>query len=270
MFWGLHIWGVLKKKYFFLFGLPLLCFLGANLSANGQVGINTTNPQEKLHIAGSTGTMRVESLNAANNPYNSGDTDGNGNMDDNTVPLYVDENGDFILKLEVLENSGAEDFIIPSASATVFLSPINNTGCVETLIETYVLPEISRPTLLQVKYNISHEIYNGSNALSDGLARRVDNFIRITPDPDPTDGIPNREYGPSSRTYTSASVNSVRKHFYNGHTTYIQLIPPANSTQIFTLEIWGRVCSNLNNGGGSLQTLVTFATDFDFIFLKLH
>jgi hypothetical protein len=198
-------------------------------------------------------------------------------MDDNTVPLYVDENGDFILQLQVLENSGSEDWIVPTFTSVVSLETSNSTGCVDALIEDFVITGISRATLLQVKYNISHEIFDVANfqkvSLSDGLARRVDNFIRVTPDPDPTDNFPDREYGPSSRTYTSASLNSVRGPFYNGHTTYIKLIPANNTTQDYTVEIWGRLCSNLNNGangGGSLVTKLSFAVDFDFLFLKLH
>jgi hypothetical protein len=256
-----------------LFIILLLSFQGIL----GQVGINTTDPQEAIHLAGSTGTLRVESLNAANNIYNPGDLDGDGNMDDNTVPLYVDENGDFILQLQVLENSGSEDWIVPTFNSVVQLEASNSTGCVDVVIETFIIEDISRPTLLQVKYNISHEIFDVVNfkkvSLSDGLARRVDNYIRVTPDPDPTDNITNREYGPSSRTYTSGSTNSVQGPFYNGHTTYINLIPPANTTQDFTLEIWGRLCSNLDNaanGGDSLVTKLSFAVDFDFLFLKLH
>ncbi len=273
MYWGQKIWGSFSLNGFSYLGISsMFFFLLFPYAGSSQVGINTSDPQEKLHIAGTTGTLRVESLNAANNPFNSGDTDGNGNMDDNTVPLYVDEHGDFKLQLEVLENSGAEDYLIPYVNQTLTLSTNNTSGCIDKLIETYVFPPISRPTLLQVKYNISHKIYldNQNNSLADGLARRVDNFIRITPDPDPTDGITDREYGPSSRTYTSASANSVQGPFFNGHTTYVRLIPAPNTTENYTLELWGRVCSDLNSSGGSLQTRVFFTYDADFLFLKLH
>ena len=271
MNWGIHIWGNTSRRLFCLPSLLVIIAMNIPILCLGQVGINTTDPQEKLHIAGTTGTMRVESLSHIN-PFNGGDVDNDGDMDDNTVPLYVDENGDFTLELQVLENSGSEDYIIPVLNQTVTLTASNTSGCVDKLIETYVFPPISRPTLLQVKYNISHKIFldNQQASLADGLARRVDNFIRVTPDPDPTDGILDREYGPSSRTYTSASANSAQGPFFNGHTTYIKLLPPENSTETYTLEIWGRVCSNLNSSGGSLQTKVFFTNDTDFLFLKLH
>ena len=255
------------KRFYFIFFLSIHFLYG-------QVGVNTTDPKEALHLAGDTGTLRVETLNGLYNDYNPGDLEGDGN-DDNTVPLYVDENGDFTLQLDVLENSGSEDWIVPTFAQIVTLAESNSSGCVDAVIETFVIEDISRPTLLQVKYNISHEIFSVFSSgqkvsISDGLARRVDNFIRVTPDPDPTDNISNREYGTSSRTYTSNSINSVQGPFYNGHTTYIKLIPAPNTTQDFTLEIWGRLCSNLTTGGDSLLTRLSFAVDFDFLFLKLH
>lgn len=271
MNWGIHIWGIFNRGQLCLPVLLVLFVMTTSSYVTGQVGINTTNPQEKLHIAGTTGTMRVESLNAANNPYNGGDTDNDGNMDNNTVPLYVDENGDFTLELDVLENSGSEDYITPALNNAFTLNASNSTGCEHRLITAYNFPPISRPTLLQVKYNVSHTIKsNGQTSLSDGLARRVDNYIRITPDPDPTDGVSDREYGPSSRAYTSASLNSIQGPFFNGHTTYIKLIPPTNTTVNYTLLLYGRVCSNLNTSGSSLQTTVSFTDDTDFLFLKLH
>ena len=55
----------------------------------GQVGIGTTNPQKDLHLAGTNATIRIEKLNATNNPtYNDGIK---------PAPVYVDGNGDFAL-----------------------------------------------------------------------------------------------------------------------------------------------------------------------------
>ena len=54
-----------------------------------QVGINTQNPQQEVHLAGSTENVRVEGLNAANNVNNLG----NGS----TTRVLVDEDGDLIL-----------------------------------------------------------------------------------------------------------------------------------------------------------------------------
>ena len=54
-----------------------------------QVGIGTTNPQKELHVAGTTSTIRIESINSVNSPtFNDGIT---------KTPVFVDGNGDLTL-----------------------------------------------------------------------------------------------------------------------------------------------------------------------------
>ena len=43
-----------------------------SLLSIGQVGINNTNPQQELHVSGTNSTIRIEGLNATNNPLNLG------------------------------------------------------------------------------------------------------------------------------------------------------------------------------------------------------
>lgn len=55
--------------------IQLLLFAFAlGINANAQVGINITTPwpEEELHIGGDTSNIRIEGLNAANNPNNLG------------------------------------------------------------------------------------------------------------------------------------------------------------------------------------------------------
>ena len=91
-------------KFFYI----LLIFSPFIFSQTG-IGIGTTSPQQKLHIASPTGSLRVESLNEANNIYNGGDVDGDGDLTNNTFPLYVDDKGDFTLELVPLYNSEDSD-----------------------------------------------------------------------------------------------------------------------------------------------------------------
>ena len=216
-----------------------------------QVGINTTTPQETLHLSSSTGTLRVESLNAVNNLHNGGDVNGDGNLSNDTFPLYVDDKGDFTLQLDVLENTGSTDALDDTilSTNTVTLGTSNTNGFSDTQIKTYTIV-LDRPTLLEVKYNISHHIYldNLLTPISDGLARKVENYISVSPDPDPTDGISNRGYCPSARSYTSASANSVTGPFYNGHTTYIKFEPSPGVPTAYTITIMGSVSSNIRGG----------------------
>jgi len=67
----------------------IYCVLFISSLSIGQVGIGTVSPQKDLHIAGTTATIRIEKLDAVNNPtYNDGL---------NSAPVYVDGNGDFVL-----------------------------------------------------------------------------------------------------------------------------------------------------------------------------
>src|SRR5690606_19736809 len=69
----------MKKLIFLLF--PVFTF--------GQVGIHTSNPQSTLHVAGATSNVKVEGLNANNNPNNLGA--------ESTTRVFVDKFGDLVL-----------------------------------------------------------------------------------------------------------------------------------------------------------------------------
>lgn len=278
MNWGLHIWGIWSKRktsFYLTLIIPLLSIT----TVMGQVGINTTNPQEKLHIAGATGTLRVESLNSVNNAYNGGDWDNDGDMSNNTYPLYVDSNGDFTLELQTYLNTEASDALNDTELPTNSVTVTDNTlrGYNSTTIKTYTIT-LDRPTLLEIKFNISHHIYenNTYTPISDTLSRQVANWIEVTPDPDPNDGVSKRTYGICARTYTSGSVNSVTGPFYLGHTAYIKF-EPTGSTQ-YTLKIMGSASSSFKaplpgnpwNLYDSEWTYVEFATDYDFLFFRLY
>lgn len=57
--------------------------------SNAQVGINTSNPQQSLHIGGVTENVRMEGLNDSNNSKNLGP--------DSSSRVYVNANGDLVL-----------------------------------------------------------------------------------------------------------------------------------------------------------------------------
>ena len=234
-----------------------------------QVGIGTTNPKQKLHIASSTGTLRVESLSSDYNSYNGGGT--------KNYPLYVDENGDFTLFFKPLINNedldAFNDLTLPNSTVTLSVDDID--GINSTVIATRDIT-VFRPSILELKYNISYDVYLNSSgeAITDGMARRIETYITVVglidPDPDISDGI--RKYGPASKVYTSSSENSVTGTFYNSCTTYISLLAglyPAT----FTIEFNGAVSSDVKAGFGgdpSRSTYVEFVVGNDFLFAKLH
>lgn len=229
-----------------------------------QVGVGTTNPQQKLHIASPTGTLRIESHDYLNNVHNGGDSDNDGDYTNNSYPLFVDENGDLTLLFRPLINSehldAFDDTTLPNSSIT--LLPVDLDGEEHQIIKTYTIT-VSKPSILELKYNISFDVYLdlGHNIITDGLARRIDSFITVTGQ--------SRKYGATSKCYSSTSVNSISGAFFNSCTTYITL-PDAGT---YDININGGVASNTtasNNGDNSLATHVEFATGSDFIFARLH
>lgn len=275
MIWGNQIRGILKDSSRLSLQISMwICWISfLSYNSYGQVGINTSNPQESLHLGTSTGSMRVESLNWINNSHNGGDVNGDNDMTNDTFPLYVDHNGDLSLELDVLLNTEASDALDDTALSTsaVFLSANSNVGKASTIIKSYTVT-FNRPTLLEIKYNISHKIYlnDSYDIIDDFLARRVTNYIVVSPDPDPNNGNTNRKYGPSSKSYTSGSTNSVSGPYFNGHTVYIKI----DQAGTYDINIYGEVSSNLKwsgaSGTQSRATYVEFAVDNDFLFFRMY
>ncbi|CAM3750658.1 hypothetical protein FSS13T_24170 [Flavobacterium saliperosum S13] len=245
----------------YLVSALLLCnFLTAQISA---VGIGTTNPQQKLHLDNSVGTLRVESLDKDNNEYNGGNA-----VPAGTFPLYVDSDGVLSLKLETLYNSDGSDAIdhlnIPTSSITL---PITDAdGKVEATFKSYTVT-VSRPSILEVKYSVSFEVYQFASPLTktrDAAARRITTFYSLN------GGA--RRYGQTSRCYMNNNINNPAPHLagevlaaagpaYNSTTTYIQI--PAGT---HTLDFKAEVSTNLP----SLATHVKLAIDTDSIFMRLY
>ena len=240
----------------------LLLLLSTGMYA--QVGVGTSTPQEALHIASPTGTMRIESLNETNSEYNGGDVDGDGDLTDDTFPLYVDENGDFTLELVPLYNSEDSDPLdhtgLPNSSVSLLATDAD--GVVNTEITSYTIT-VNRQAILEVKYNISFEVYENAleNVITDNLARKVTTYFQVT-------GF-TRRWGPTSKCYSSGTSTSVTSTMYNACTAYIDL--PAAGT--YTISFYGEVDSGTKGGGGgttSKNTFVKFATGNDTVLMRLH
>lgn len=230
----------------------------------GQVGINTTNPQQALHIAGATGTLRVESLNSVNNSFNGGDVNRDLDLTNDTFPLYIDENGNFTLELKTIEGSeeldAFDDGALPTTTATLTTGDLD--GEVSVNIKTYSITA-TRASILEVKYALSYEVYLNAllTPISDNLSRRIQTHILVTGQ--------TREYGSGAKCYTSGSASSVTGTFYNSSTTYIPI--PAAGT--YDITFVGTVSSDVKSGGPgttSKETYVKFATANDFVFMRLY
>ncbi|MGX7667766.1 hypothetical protein [Flavobacterium pedocola] len=240
----------------------LLCyFLQAQTAA---VGIGTTNPQEKLHLAKSVGTLRVESLDKDNNEYNGGNINPSA-----TFPLYVDSNGILTLKLDTFMNSDGSDAIdhttIPTSN--IRLTTGDADGKVEATFFTYNIT-VTRPTILEVKYSVSFETWLTDapvlTRVRDGGARRISTYYTL-------DNL-TRKYGQASKCYMNNNINNPAPYLasdrlsavgplYNSSTTYIQLNPGAH-----VIKFKAEVSSNLP----SQSTFVRMAIDTDSVFMRLY
>lgn len=241
-----------------------ILFIISGYSLTAQVGINTTNPQQALHIAGSSETIRIESLNSMNNSYNGGDVNGDLDLTNDTFPLYVDDNGNFTLELKTFESSedldAFDDSTLPTSAVELFST--NGAGEISTTIKTYSIT-VTRASILEVKYALSFDVYLNSSktVITDNFARLIETHIEVTGQ--------TRHYGPSNKCYTSGTLNSVTGTMFNSNTAYITL--PSAGT--YDISFIGRVLSDVKGGGPgdpSKQTYVEFATGNDFVFMRLH
>lgn len=135
-----------------------------------QVGINTTNPQEELHIAGSTSTIRVEGLNSPNDANNLGVG--------STTPVYVNTNGDLVLgtltdNVEILFDS--EDYLMNVQDPT---NLVNQTGGGAGFTQagipiggTTISFTLTKPAIVEVNYAVTWTV--GKNVAPNS---RIDDF----------------------------------------------------------------------------------------------
>ncbi|WP_131387709.1 hypothetical protein [Flavobacterium suncheonense] len=235
-----------------------------SLSAQtGAVGIGTSNPQQKLHLDKSIGTLRIESLDKDNNTRNGGNLEPGG-----TYPLYADSNGVLTLALQTLANSDGSDAIdhatIPTASLK--LTTGDADGKIDATFFTYTIT-VNRAATLEVKYSLSFEVYQTDLLLTmirDGGARRISTYYTLN------NGT--RRYGQASRCYLNRNINNPAPYsstdrigatgqLYNSSTTYVQLTPGTH-----TLNFKAEVSSNLP----SQATYVRLAIDTDSVFMRLY
>jgi len=130
-------------------------FLGALLClfmsySYAQIGIGTTNPQEKLHVAGANSTIRIEGLNSTNNALNPG-----GNR---LIPVSVTANGDLQLSQKTLKSvvylsqTGVRNNTAnPLKISTTWFTPNTNSADIKPLTSFIV----SKSGLHEVLFNIT-------------------------------------------------------------------------------------------------------------------
>jgi hypothetical protein len=232
----------MKKHYFLYF---ICCFaFGTIFSQQGNVGINTANPLQKLHIAGPESTFRVEMLDSINNLSN---------RSDRNAPLYVDHEGVLTLEFDLLYNDIDADVIdAGSSTSSIFQEGVEN---VDQLLFSKTVT-VARPSYLEIKFSISFQVYLNENTdiITDQIARAIRNYFLLN-------GSTARKYGMTSKAYINSHLNGVSTTYYNNASTYIFL-----NAGTHTISFYGSV------GSGSLtnSTYVTFGIAEDQLLMRLY
>lgn len=247
----------MEKKYF------VILFFTFLYSQAQNVGVNTINPQQLLHLGSNTGTIRVDGLNTTNNNFNGG-------VAGQTYPVYVDNNGDLTLKVSAFQNSdGSDAYTTAGVNGTVAITALQaNDGYESVEITSYTFT-VARNTTLEIKYSLSVEVFQDNllTIIKDPYARNITNFFTLDT---PVLAPATRRYAPSSKCYfnrndaatlPTAAPDAATGYIYNSGTTYVAL-----STGTHTLRFYGTVCSGTNNQ----NTFVRFAGGPDSIFLRLY
>src|SRR5690606_26616864 len=231
----------MKKQLLFLF---CCLFLGNSYSQDGFVGINTSDPQQKLHIAGSDSSFRIEMLDSINNLSNR-------NL--MNAPLYVDADGILTLEFDILHNTNTGDEI-DSESPSSSITQIGVENIDQEIFSKTVI--VARPSYLEIKFSLSFEVYlnDQKDKITDQLARVIRNYVLLN-------GSTSRKYGMTSKCYVNSHIQGVSSTYYNNASTYIFL--PAGT---HTISFYGSV------GSGSLinSTHVKFGVDQDQILMRIY
>lgn len=261
-----------------------ILFIFSSVFAFAQVGVNTTNPQEELHVAGTTSTIRVEGLSAANNPLNLGITE--------NTRVFVNSNGDLVLStipttIEVLFNP-ANYLADPLDTGGADTNQVNQTGVGSGYslagwprqlgpgLSTFTL---TRPAIVEVNYAISYEIYKAGAPIDDYHARTAQ-FYAYLRNGGPAGAIVTTDYdgvpinfagnpgalGYSGNFYTNGSTLGAgggegfdKKFFACGH-DYIALGPgtycPMFAGILFVADTAGTGAVKMQMGGGDDEVII--------------
>ena len=187
----------------------LLLFVASAFSCLAQgVGINNSNPQAKLHIGGDDSTIRVESLNSANNNKNLGST--------GLYNLMVDSDGNLTLGDIGGGLSSEASFSSPSVLQTGADASLNSN---ELYQKNFTM---TQKGFVIVTYYISMEFdsYDGSAKIMDGGAKVAHNYWYLGNGTIPDTS---KQYGMQSTVYSNSDCDTASGFIYNSRSVTIPL-----------------------------------------------
>lgn len=234
-----------------------------NLTA--QVGIGTNTPVEEVHVAGVNSNIRVDGLNAANNPLNNG-TQGSSRV-------FVNANGDLVLGSK--DNNIAilfdpVDYLkSDEASPSTFVQTGTGSGY-QFVGEPAASGEgnsqftLTKNAIVELNYAISWKLQKGGGGnkfIGDGSARIVQSYVAlykwtlggvavglVTTD---LDGNPVSLLGLSGQYHANKDENEGPEYFYNNGTDFVKL-GPGIYRPLFAVQV---VVSS-TNGYGAIKYVI--------------
>lgn len=236
-----------------------------------QVGIGTATPQKDLHIAGTTSTIRIESLNSTNKPLL--------NVPPRLAPVYVTANGDLTLdppNYNAGEGVGVNEplnFLIsvpnfvpngPYGDGTVVA---NNTTVTSAVNQITSVPFTSpQDALIEVRYAMTIDLSDqflpapAASTFADISARTVRCYYYIDLNNDGLDATElSKKYGLHGEAYTSYVQGSVGYAFIHG--VGYGNIPAGNHSLVF----YGETID-----GNNRDTFVGFGGSSDYLKIRIY
>lgn len=219
----------------------LTAFIFMGFESYAQIGIGTTDPQETLHVAGTTATIRIEGLDMVNNPQNNG----TGKL----TPVYVDKKGNFTLTKPGY--TAGNGYVLPlnflvftpnfipnnpaghPAPYDDYGTIINSDASTTTVTDLIHSVEIDVPTssMVEVKYAMSlyfseTDLFNPpATEPSDGKTRVIQSYFLIDFNSDGLSGTDlTTQYGFKGQYYASGP-GGTKGYPYMNSQGYVNMTP---------------------------------------------
>lgn len=258
-------------------------FLLTSVITFAQVGVNTTTPQEELHIEGTTSTIRVEGLNYPNNPDNLG-------VRENTR-VYVDTDGDLVLAAEPVTfdivfnpHNYLADPLVTSNNQVIQTGDGGGYSPVGTPRQTgpgFDRFTLDRNAIVEINYSLSYDIYDTANFnVDDSHTRTVQFYVHLRDGSsagpvvaNDVDGNPigfagdvgalgysGQFWSNGDRNDGASGREGVNRQYYATGHDYVKLGPgtysPMFEAIIFVADASGGGAAKMHVGGGDDEVII--------------
>lgn len=258
----------MKKNIHFLSTAAALFVSALYAAQAGNVGINTNNPQQKLHVSGAKNvistnvgtsgipliapTVRIDGLNSANNTGVFATA--------NTLnPFYVNANGEAL----VAKGETSYNYTAPGSDAITTPVSLTVTGNLTYQLTAPLITTtftLDRRSMVYISSTLSAEATTtAGNVITNGRAKALTGILQFTAAPTAS-GIPlNSSYISDGTAFTNGAATGSLNNFKLSSTT--ETVLPAGTYTIVLLG--GGISGNGDNfqvifGGGNGDKLNVF------------